>query len=83
MVKDDNVDILINNAGYGLFGSFDKTSLKDELNMIDLKRRGCTYINKIIFKRFVIELRLYIKCCIFSSFSLVRLWQPIISKLMY
>ena len=28
--KDKNIDFLINNAGYGLFGEFDKTDIYDE-----------------------------------------------------
>ncbi|PWM44199.1 MAG: ketoacyl reductase [Clostridiales bacterium] len=34
-LKDENIDIFINNAGFGVFGEFDKTSLEDELTMID------------------------------------------------
>ncbi|MBR2289847.1 MAG: SDR family NAD(P)-dependent oxidoreductase, partial [Clostridia bacterium] len=33
--KHPDIDILINNAGFGKFGEFDKTELNDELNMID------------------------------------------------
>lgn len=33
-VKDENIDILINNAGFGVFGEFTETSLEKELNMI-------------------------------------------------
>ena len=36
MVKSDDIDILINNAGFGLFGTFDETDLNRELEMIDL-----------------------------------------------
>jgi len=34
--KDYQVSILINNAGYAVFGLFDKTSLDDQLNMIEV-----------------------------------------------
>ena len=34
--KDDNIDFLINNAGFGLFGLFHETDLDTELKMIDL-----------------------------------------------
>lgn len=34
-VKDKQIDILINNAGFGVFGEFDKTDLNKELNMIN------------------------------------------------
>ena len=35
-VKEDDIDILINNAGFGLFGNFVDTSLERELEMINL-----------------------------------------------
>ena len=34
--KNKSIDILINNAGYGLFGHFIETNLDKELEMIDL-----------------------------------------------
>lgn len=33
-VKDENIDLLINNAGFGVFGEFTETSLEKELDMI-------------------------------------------------
>ena len=59
-VRKYNIDILINNAGFGVFGEFTETDLESELDMIDVnikafhilfklflsdfKRRGCGYI---------------------------------------
>ena len=51
MVKSDDVDILINNAGFGLFGTFDETDLSRELEMIDLN--VTTY--HILTKLFLID----------------------------
>ena len=34
--KNDNIDVLINNAGFGLFGNFHETSLDKELDMINV-----------------------------------------------
>lgn len=34
-VKDEKIDILINNAGFGVFGDFTETSLEKEVNMIN------------------------------------------------
>ena len=35
-LKQEKIDIIINNAGFGLFGSYKDTNLEEELNMIDL-----------------------------------------------
>ena len=35
-VKKEDIDILINNAGFGLYGDFTETKLDKELDMIDL-----------------------------------------------
>ena len=45
-VKDDDIDILINNAGFGLFGDFDETDLDTEFNMIDLNIKALHYLTK-------------------------------------
>ncbi len=36
MTKDMDVEILVNNAGFGVFGKFTETSLDSQLNMLDL-----------------------------------------------
>lgn len=51
MVKKDDIDILINNAGFGLFGTFDETDLDREMEMIDLN--VTTY--HILTKLFLID----------------------------
>ena len=45
-VKDEDIDILINNAGFGLFGDFDNTDLETEFNMIDLNIKSLHYLTK-------------------------------------
>ena len=45
-VKDENIDILINNAGFGLFGDFFETDLETEFNMIDLNVKAVHYLTK-------------------------------------
>ncbi|WP_214855862.1 SDR family oxidoreductase [Exiguobacterium sp. s166] len=40
------VDILINNAGFGLYGEFVETDLSRELNMIDVNIRALTHLTK-------------------------------------
>ncbi len=51
-VKKENIDILINNAGFGLFGMFDKTDLKRELEMIDLNIKAYHILTKLFLKDF-------------------------------
>lgn len=51
-VKKDEIDILINNAGFGLFGNFTKTNLDKELDMIDLNIKALHTLTKVFLKDF-------------------------------
>ena len=51
--KDDNIDILINNAGFGLFGEFYETSLDRELEMIDVNIKAPHILTKLFLKDFM------------------------------
>ena len=53
LCKNDNIDILINNAGFGLFGEFDTTDLSSELNMIDVNIRAVHILTKLFLKDMV------------------------------
>ena len=46
-VKDKKIDIVINNAGFGLFGSYMDTDTKTELNMIDLNIKCLHVLTKL------------------------------------
>lgn len=48
--EDIQVDYLVNNAGFGLFGEFAATNLDEELNMIDLNIRTVTHLTKLFLK---------------------------------
>ena len=52
-VKAKKIDILINNAGFGLFGEFSKTDLDTELNMIDLNVKSYHILTKLFLKDFI------------------------------
>ena len=52
-VKNKNVDILINNAGFGLFGEFVKTEIETELKMIDLNVVAYHILTKLFLQDFV------------------------------
>ena len=49
--KNANIDFLVNNAGYGLFGYFDETDMQKELDMIDLNVTAVHILTKL-FKGF-------------------------------
>lgn len=53
LTKDMNIDILINNAGFGLFGLFQDTDLNRELEMIDLNIKAYHILTKLFLKDFV------------------------------
>lgn len=46
-IKDEKIDILINNAGYGLFGNYKEVKTEDELNMIDLNIKCLQILTKL------------------------------------
>ena len=50
LCKNDNIDILINNAGFGLFGDFSNSDLNTELNMIDLNIKTMHILTKLFLK---------------------------------
>ncbi|MEG0360745.1 MAG: SDR family NAD(P)-dependent oxidoreductase [Longicatena sp.] len=52
-VKDDNINILINNAGFGDFGEFKKTSLDKDLQMIKTNIQAVHILTKLFLKDFV------------------------------
>ncbi|MEG0614923.1 MAG: SDR family oxidoreductase [Oscillospiraceae bacterium] len=49
ITKDDGIDVLINNAGFGIFGEFAETSLEKELNMIDLNVKSIHVLTKLFY----------------------------------
>ncbi|MDD4282538.1 MAG: SDR family NAD(P)-dependent oxidoreductase, partial [Bacilli bacterium] len=51
-VKKENIDILINNAGFGVFGNFYETNLDKELDMIDLNIKAVHTLTKVFLKDF-------------------------------
>ena len=52
-IKNQGVDIVINNAGFGLFGAFDQTDLERELEMIDTNIRAVHILTKLFLRDFV------------------------------
>ena len=52
MTKNDNIDLLINNAGFGLFGLTTDTSLDRELEMINLNIKAVHILTKLFLQDF-------------------------------
>ncbi len=52
-VKDKNIDILINNAGFGLVGRFDELDLDRMLAMIDLNVTALTQLSRLFLPAMV------------------------------
>ena len=50
LCKNDNIDILINNAGFGMFGEFDSTDMQGEMEMIDVNIKAVHMITKLFLK---------------------------------
>lgn len=55
-----DIDILINNAGFGVFGKFDSTSLERELELINVNIRSLHVLTKLFLKDFKSKNRGYI-----------------------
>lgn len=52
-IKNENIDILINNAGFGAFGCSWEVPLETELNMIDLNIRAVHILTKLFLQDFM------------------------------
>lgn len=52
LVADENVDIVINNAGFGVFGPFDESDLDAELRMLDTNIRALHILTKLFVRDF-------------------------------
>lgn len=46
------IDLLVNNAGYGIFGRFDETDLADELAMINVNIKSVHILTKLFLRDF-------------------------------
>ncbi len=49
-VKKDNIDLLINNAGFGDFGNFEETNLDKDLQMINVNISAVHILTKLFLK---------------------------------
>lgn len=51
--KYSDVDILINNAGFGSYGEFSTTNLEEELNMIDINVKAVHVLTKLYLQEMI------------------------------
>ena len=51
-VRDQELDLLVNNAGFGVFGAFDETDLSAELNMLSVNIRATHILMKLFLPDF-------------------------------
>lgn len=51
-VKDEDIDLLINNAGFGKFGEFNNIKLDEELDMIDVNIKAVHILTKLFLNDF-------------------------------
>ncbi len=56
-LKDENIDLLVNNAGFGLFGNFTETDLEREINLINTNIIAVHVLTKLFLKDMVRENR--------------------------
>ena len=47
-----NIDMLVNNAGYGVFGRFEESDLEDELDMINVNITALHILTKLFLRDF-------------------------------
>ena len=51
-LKNEDIDILINNAGFGVFGSFETIKLEKELDLIDINVKAVHILTKLFLTEF-------------------------------
>ncbi len=50
LLKNDDIDMLVNNAGFGLFGEFSETDLSTEIDMINVNIKAVHVLTKLFLK---------------------------------
>lgn len=53
IIKKEEVDILINNAGFGAFGDYNNSDISKELNMIDVNIKAVHILTRMVLKDMV------------------------------
>lgn len=53
LTKNENIDLLVNNAGFGLFGDYDEVNLNTELDMINVNIKTVHILTRMFLKDMV------------------------------
>ena len=53
LTKNENIDLLVNNAGFGVFGEFVSTDINEEFKMLDVNVRAVHLLTKLFLKDMV------------------------------
>jgi short-subunit dehydrogenase len=59
-LKKEDIDIIINNAGFGLLGEFSETNIDKELDMIDTNIKAVHILTKLFLQDFILRDKGYI-----------------------
>ena len=54
-LQKENIDLLVNNAGFGIFGNFTETDLEKELNLINTNITAVHILTKLFLKDMVVR----------------------------
>lgn len=60
LLKGEKIDVLVNNAGFGVFGAFSSTDLMREVEMIDVNIRAVHVLTKMFLKEMKKRKKAYI-----------------------
>ena len=71
ITHNENIDVLINNAGFGLFGDYNSCDLKTELKMIDVNIKAVHILTRMFLKDMIKKNKGYI-LNVASSAGLLR-----------
>lgn len=50
--KEKDIDMIVNNAGFGIFGEFEKTDLKKEIELINVNVKAVHILTKLFLQKF-------------------------------
>ena len=83
VTKSENVDVVINNAGFGLFGDYNSCDLLTELEMIDVNVKAVHILTRMFLKDMVKKNKGYILNVASSAGLLIMLLRVMLLLLLW